>query len=154
MLLLDSREVEFKLDTGAEVTVISETMYETLGAPLLEKPSKALYGPTHQSLKVLGQFTGTLKHQDRSSTQAVFVVRNLKMNLLGLPAITSLQLLQRVDTTTSGEVDFRKQFPDVVRGLGTLGGDYQIQLKEGAVPYVLYTPRHVALLLKNRSCNA
>ncbi len=149
-LLLGAEEVGFKLDTGAEVTSISETTYKTLGAVPLQKPSKVLYGPSHQSLKVLGQLTGTLKHQDHSSTQIVFAVRDLKTNLLGLPAITSLQLLQRMDATHTGEVDFRKRFPTVFQGLGTLGEDYKIQLKEGAVPYALYTPRHVAIPLRGK----
>ena len=133
-VLLGATEVEFKLDTGAEVTAISEATYKKLEAVPLEKTSKALDGPTHQSLKVLGQFTGTLEHQGSSSTQTVFVVQDLRSNLLGLAAIASLQLLQQVDATHTGVVDFWKQFPKVLQGLGTLGEEYQIQLKEGAVP--------------------
>lgn len=86
--------MEFKLDTGAEVTAISEATYKKLDTLPLEKASNTLYGPTHQSLKVLEQFTGTLEHQGHSSTQTVFVVQDLRSNLLGLPAIGSLQLLQ------------------------------------------------------------
>ena len=86
--------MEFKLDTGAEVTAISEATYKKLDTLPLEKASNTLYGPTHQSLKVLEQFTGTLEHQGHSSTQTVFVVQDLRSNLLGLPAIASLQLLQ------------------------------------------------------------
>ena len=98
-VLLGATEVELKLDTGAEVTAISEATYKKLEAVPLEKTSKALDGPTHQSLKVLGQFTGTLEHQGHSSTQTVFVVQDLKLNLLVLPVIASLQILQRVDAT-------------------------------------------------------
>ena len=151
-VLLGKTEVVFKLDTGAEVTAISEATYKQLDTGPLEKASKALYGPTHQSLKVLGQFNGTLvqEHQGHRSMQTVFVVQDLKSNLLGLPAIASLQLLQGVDATYTREVDFHNQFPKVFQGLGTLGEKYQIQLKEGTVPYAIYTPRHVAIPLRGK----
>lgn len=147
---LNSEVVEFKLDTGAEVTVISDSTLKTLGPLPLQTPSKVLYGPTRQSLKVLGQFSGMLEHGTHRSTQTVFVVQDLKTNLLGLPAITALKLLQRVDATGTGEVDFKKLFPKLFEGLGTLGEEYQIRLMEGAKPYALYTPRHVAFPLREK----
>ena len=55
-----------------------------------------------------------------------------------------------MDATHTGVVDFWKQFPKVLQGLGTLGKEYQIQLKEGAVPYAIYTPRHVVIPLRSK----
>ena len=72
-LLLGNKQIPFKLDTGAEVTAISEEAYRTLQKVSMQSPSKALFGPTCHSLKVLGQFTGTLKHQQLSSAQPIFV---------------------------------------------------------------------------------
>jgi len=37
---LRNREIPFKLDTGAEVTVISKETYKTLGIVRLQAPSK------------------------------------------------------------------------------------------------------------------
>ncbi len=34
--------------------------------------------------------------------------------------------------------------------LGNLGDEYHIRLKEGAVPYCLYTPRNVPMLLRGK----
>ena len=79
----------------------------------------------------------------------MFVVRGLKNNLLGLPAIQALQLVQRVDTIRTGE-DIREQFPKVFTGLGTLGEPYQIKLKEGALPYSIYAPRAVPIPLRDK----
>ena len=104
-LLLGNKQIPFKLDTAAEVSAISKEAYRTLQKVSMQPPSKALCGPTCHSLKVLGQFTGTLKHQQLSSAQPIFVVRGLKTNLLGLPAITSLQLLHRVDAKPTSRVD-------------------------------------------------
>ena len=39
------------------------------------------------------------------------------------------------------------EFPELFTGLGKLDGDYTIQLKEGAKPFALSTPRRVAIPL-------
>ena len=89
-LLLEGTEITCKLDTGAEVTVISEQTYAAIKKPRLFPPSKSLYGPSRQPLEVIGQFTGTFSHKGKSILHPVFVVKKLKTNLLGLPAISSL----------------------------------------------------------------
>ena len=100
---LQDKGVTFKLDTGAEVTAISETIYRMLKGVTLQTPSESLFGPTHNAIQVLGQFQGKLRVGDRASTETVFVIRGLRNNLLGLPAIMSLQLVCRVDTVCSEE---------------------------------------------------
>ena len=66
---LQGKPVEFKLDTGAEETVISEKVYHTLRDVKLGKSSRRLYGPAHQPLGVVGQFTGTLKRGRRKHSE-------------------------------------------------------------------------------------
>ena len=56
-LRIAGRRIQFKLDTGAEVTVISETTYDKLDKIPLQKSSRSRQGPAGQSLTVLGQFT-------------------------------------------------------------------------------------------------
>ena len=41
--------------------------------------------------------------------------------------------------------DIKRRFPKVFSGLGNLGDPYEINLKEGARPYALYTPRNVSM---------
>ena len=74
---LGHQPVEFKLDTGAEVTTILEQVYKTLPRVKLLKASKVLYEPSQQRLKMLGQFMALLSVEERKSYQAVFVVRDL-----------------------------------------------------------------------------
>ena len=145
-----NKEVPFKIDTGAEVTAISEDTYHTLRDIPLEKPSKVIYGPSRQRLQVVGQIELEITLQDKRSTQHVFVIRNMKVNLLGLPAIVALGVLKRVDEIEVLEQDVRKQFPKLFQGLGNLGEEYHIPLKEGAAPYALTTPRNVPLPLRSK----
>ena len=149
-LLVEKKPVSFKLDTGAEVTAISEQTYLQLGREKLLKSDKVLYGPARQTLDVLGKFTTTIQYQQRETQQAIFVVRGLQSNLLGLPAIASLKILLRAHSIYQSGEDIRKEFPRVFNGLGTLGEEYVIKMKEDAVPYALYTPRNVAMPLREK----
>ena len=64
---LCGQETVFKLDTGAEVTAISLETLKTLRRQNLSAPKKVLYGPSHSSLEVAGQFEGRLSHKSKSS---------------------------------------------------------------------------------------
>ena len=61
---LDNQAVEFKLDTGAEVTAVTEETFKKVHGKRLQQPTRVLYGPSYQSLKVLGQFTGQLSRSN------------------------------------------------------------------------------------------
>lgn len=127
--------VSFKMDTGAEVTTVSGDTYQSLGEPRLRKPTMVLNGPAHQPLDVMGQFTGWLRYGKQSTRQNVHVVKGLKTNILGLQAITDLQLVCRINATDIGESEFMQQFPNVFRGLGNIGEEYQIKLRDHATLY-------------------
>ena len=149
LIHLNSKQTPFKLDTGAEVTAINGDTHEHLGEPKLDTPDKILYGPSRQPLQVVGQFKGTFTHKGKQSQQQVYVIKGLKTNLLGLPAITALNLAARIDTAAQdAENDIRKQFPKVFEGLGNLGEEFTIKLKPDATPHALFTPRHVPLPLR------
>ena len=77
-------------------------------------------------------------------------MRGLKNNLLGLPALTALKLVQRVESIYSSLADVKKEFPQVFSGLGNFGEPYTIKLKEDAKPYALYTPRNVPIPLRGK----
>ena len=151
---LNGKSLKVKIDTGAEVTAISKEAYKTLQKPQLDPPGKFLFGPSRQPLKTAGQFLGTLSYKGKEVKQHVYVVNGLKTNLLGLPAITALSLAVRTDAVETktqqrvDETDIKKQFPSVFQGLGNLGEEFQIHLKPGAIPYSLFTPRHIPLPLR------
>ena len=140
-LRIAGRRIQFKLDTGAKVTTISETTYYKL---------ESLQGLAGQSLTVLGQFTRRVSYAKRSSKEIIFVVRGLKNNLLGLPAIHNLHLIKQVHSTTTTTTPIRERFATVFEGPGTLGEQYRIQLKDDAVPYSLDTPWNVPLPLRDK----
>jgi transposase InsO family protein len=142
--------ISFKLDTGAEVTAMTEQAFNQLKGVTLRKPTKTICGADRKPLKVLGQINVTLSAKGQSCNQAVYIVRNLSQNLLGLPAIQSLNLLAQVEEVTGQLGDVPNQFPKLFTGLGTLQGDFHIHLQPDATPFALHTPRNVPLPLRQK----
>ena len=113
-LRIAGKRIQFKLDTGAEVTAISETTYHKLDKIPLQKSSRSLQGPAGQSLTVLGQFTRRVSYAKRPNNEVIFVVRGLKNNLLGLPAIQNLRLVKKVDSTHLNNHCYSRAIPNSV----------------------------------------
>ena len=146
---INESPVEFKIDTGADVSVISESTYKALNRKMSLMPaSKSLTGPSCQPLNVCGQFTSTLKHGACTSKEKIFVVQTLQMSLQGRPAIEALGLVSRVNTVGDQRQHYTAKYPELFRGLGKIPGTHHIQLKDDAKPFALSSPRRVALPLQ------
>ena len=150
-LTLNRHPVQFKIGTGADVTVIGETNYNEARDGPLQSSKTTLNGPSQTPLEVLGKFQANLRHNDRETQDDVFVIKGLRQPLVGRPAITSLNLLLRVEPVSKNsglnKETVIKQFPKLFRELGTLKGAYQIKLIPNAVPFVLTTPCRVPIPL-------
>ena len=136
---VNGRPSQFKVDTGAEVTVISSAASTQLRITDPQPTTKQLRGADGTPLCTVGQATWKLAYQGRECMHTLFILPSLEQNLLGLPAIRDLHDLQKVDSL--GEPPQAK-FPSLFTGLGELKGDpYKIQLKSDATPFSLNTVR-------------
>ncbi|XP_061926289.1 uncharacterized protein K02A2.6-like [Entelurus aequoreus] len=151
-ILLNGEAINFKIDTGADVTSIPESVFKPTRDGKLEKPLKKLFGPGRNPLNVKGCFQGKMLAKGLFTDQHVYVVAGLTQPLLGLPAIEAMQLVHRAEavTATQPETDFKAAYPAVFHGLGELKEPYRIELKKGATPYALSTPRRVPLPLREK----
>ena len=113
---------EFKLDTGADVTVIPPSLYHSLQpTPSLSRTTRLLLGPCKQKLSCLGTFMAELQVQDKVTKEQVYVIEDLERPLLG----------RKLDNLSS---DYYKskvadKFPKLFEGLG-------VSSKEGTLPLV------------------
>uniref|UniRef100_A0A3P8TBN5 ribonuclease H n=1 Tax=Amphiprion percula TaxID=161767 RepID=A0A3P8TBN5_AMPPE len=146
---LNGTKVEFKLDTGADVTSIPDKLYRPERDGRLQKPTKKLLGPGNHPLKVKGCFGAQLEAKGRSMSQDVYLVSGLVQPLLSRPACEALGLVYRVDSVKESETDFRAAYRDVFQGLGMLKEPYHIELEQGAIPVALSAPRRVPLPLRD-----
>ena len=148
-LLLNGSPVSFKVDTGADVTVVPEKTFKSIKGSELRPAETALYGPNRQRIPSLGQATMVLQKGDKEIKEEVFVVPQADQALLGKPAIEALGLLQRIDIVN--EEDYvtviKQRYPKLFQGLGKLAGKYKIRLKEDAKPIALSAPRRIAVPL-------
>ena len=80
-LEVNGRNIDFKIDTGVDVTVISEYISKQDGP--LRQTNRILSGPSQQKLDVCRQFLGKLLNQFQSTQQEIYVIRGLCKALLG-----------------------------------------------------------------------
>ena len=72
--LIGDQSVFFKLDTGAQVTAVTEETYRAISPGPRKKPCRVLYGPTRQTIETIGQFSAKVTVGDRMSKQTIYVV--------------------------------------------------------------------------------
>ena len=68
-LNLNQRDILFKIDTGADVTVIPESFYESKHDGPLQSAERAPTGAGQQPLEVQGQFMGHLRYNNLGTEQ-------------------------------------------------------------------------------------
>ena len=146
-------QVPFKIDTGAEVTVIGEKHFKQLGflQAQLKITNKSLVGPDQSALKCKGTVKASVTCNEITSVIEMYVCKGVKTPLLGLPELERFQVVKlntkkNIRMLETNEVI--SEFPSVFNGLGTIKGEpINIELKKGATPYHLNTPRRVAIPL-------
>ena len=92
--------------------------------------------------------TARLKNHSKQAKTQIYVVKGLSKSLLGQPAIE--QLHQSHPANRSCEQSVLRPTHRVSRAVhwtGEIGRRLHIQLKEGAKPFALSTPRRVAVPL-------
>lgn len=145
-LTLNQRNVEFKIDTGADVTVIPKSFYSKNQDGPLQPAERLLTGAGQQPLEVQGQFVGHLTYNNSVTEQNIFVIQGLSKPLLGRPAIEALSIVSVVEPIITVDSVVQK-FPQLFEGLGKLKDNYSIKLMTNCEPYALTTPRRVAIPL-------
>ena len=156
-LNVNDAPVTFKIDSGADVTVIGHSVYKRIAKPpRLQNADKVLVSASGQPLNIVGMFQGELVNKNDVAKENIYVVKRLKHPLIGKPAISSLQLLKR--TNAVGEQSYKDKimgkFPKLFKGLGQFPGEHVIKLKPDATPFAINAPRRIAqpLLPKVKTC--
>ena len=135
------------------MSAISTDVFEAIGQPNLQKPTKILCGPDKSPLKVLGCATVQLTYKQTTIKHHVYVIQHLSNNLLGLPAITALNVLTKIDDIHNKENTILSKFQDLFQRLGKMPCEYEIKLKPDAKPYSLFTARKIPIPLRDKVQN-
>ena len=137
VLKVNNMLLKFKLDSGADVSVISEKEYKQMKyKPKLKTASITLNG-VGGKIDICGYFDAKIEQSDRSHNEKIYVVRHHTVNLLSRSACVELSLIKRLENVS------------VFQGLGLMNCDpLKIVLKDNVTPYNLTTPRRVSEPLK------
>jgi len=136
--------VRFKLDTGADVSVIPQALCRYVK---LNQTDKKFVGPGNTKIPVLGYFNAKLSVKDVSHIETLYVVDQTKA-LLSRSACVKLGLITcdcDIDTVcdTTDAIVFKKEFPTLFQGLGRMDNEVGIELRSDCRPFAISTPRSV-----------
>ncbi|UYV63060.1 hypothetical protein LAZ67_2003021 [Cordylochernes scorpioides] len=141
----------FKIDTGADVSVMPENCCKQNFSHQLGKTQKRLYA-AGMAIPVLGNFQATLEANGKVSHDKIYVVKNLHVSLLSAKASEELGFIQRLLHVNSNPLmDSLKDYPELFSGLGKLNKPYKIELNDQAQPYAIHTPRRIPFPLMNKT---
>ena len=147
---VDGTYTEFVIDTGAEVSTVTESTCKALNLRL-KKSDRVLSSADGSPLSVLGRSEVLLESKLKSTKASVYVLKGSRFNLLGLCELKNLSLLAIVNAVCKDEFDPVKQYPNVFRGLGIMPSTFRINLREDATPRRLFSPRPIAAGLRDQA---
>lgn len=132
---------EFKLDTGAEVTVLGGSS-PILNDTALLSTNQILRGTDGAELPVAEYLNCTLAVADQQVKETVYVLKGKTTALPGKRACEALGLVTVSSAVYevqhhSADATFRQQFPEPFEILGKCGDPYDIQLHSEAKPHCL-----------------
>ena len=144
-----SDPIVFKLDTGADVSVIPRKLCADIK---LKPPDKVLTGPGNTQIPVLGYFHTKLSVDNVVFPECLYVLDQNRA-LLSRKACVGLGLVSRsgeIDQVLKSDNKFMLEFPELFNGLGTIKQEAKVVMKNDNKPFAICTPRSVPYPLLDR----
>ncbi|XP_011145827.2 uncharacterized protein K02A2.6-like [Harpegnathos saltator] len=146
-----SRTLDFIVDTGADITCISDKCIPRESKNRICKSDKIISGPDGKRLPVVGFMNVTLRGKQLNIQTKVFVILGLKQNLLGRPEINKFNLVREVNNINNiQENGIRKiisSSSEIFKGIGQFKKQLSIEIKENAMPFFQAVSRTVPIPL-------
>jgi hypothetical protein len=140
-LSIGGKRVTFKIDSGADISVMSESTYQTLPDPPTLKPTSAMLTSPGGKLQCIGEFIADIKRDGTMYSFRVVVVSHYQNNLLSRAVSNKMGLIQRMDEiqeSVFGSIGLMKTAP------------VKIHLRENAHPHCVTTARRIPFPLMDK----
>ncbi|KAI8511852.1 hypothetical protein Bbelb_109520 [Branchiostoma belcheri] len=138
-----NKSLRCKLDTGAQVNVLPEKIFQQLKNKYVMKATTRLYGYGNVPLDVRGKCRLTCSFKGRSGDLEFYIVRADATPVLSLKASIVLTV-QEAQTAQS----ILEEYKDVFEGIGQLPGEHWIQL-DHSVPPKVHPTRRIPVSLRD-----
>ena len=139
-LNLFGQKVKFKIDSGADVSVMSKHTFSRLGVDLpLQSAGNINLSSPGGNLSCIGCFVATCMHKGTEYKFEIFVIDSPISNLLSRGVAESMGMIRRIHEIKNDSIfgELGKMKTDPVK----------IKLKTDAQPFCLTSPRRVAIPL-------
>ena len=147
-ILVNHQRTSFKIDTGAQCTVISKSRYHQLGSTPLHKSHAKLVAFGGKRLNTCGKVTMKCEYKRHTYAIRFEVIDQDVPNILGLQTCVDMNLVQRLDAINSHDTDLLESYSNVFEGLCCISNtDYHIKTDKAYQP-VVHPPRRVPVTLQ------
>ena len=151
-LRLNAQLVDLKIDTGADVSVLSSQSYNTLNPkPKLKKSNVTLRSPGGIA-KCIGRFSTTAKLGEDYYDIEFYVIQGTTDNLLSREASKRMNLIQKLNSCTASEIINPAIFGPLTEE-PVKAEPVKICLTDRYEPYSLHTARRVPIPLLDKVKN-
>jgi len=143
-----SKSLQFIVDTGADITCVSDECIPKKNRSKLLKTDKIISGPDGKKIPVIGYLRVILVGRKLKAQSKIYVIHGLKKNLLGKPEILKLDLIRKVNNIKDNNIrDIVSKYPEIFKGIGQFKKELNIEIKENINPYFQAVPRTVPIPL-------
>ncbi len=130
--------MKFKIDTGADVTVIKEETFNSLGNKVELSKTLARYDSPGGRINCLGQFETSTEYKDKKFKFTIHVMEGDTVNnLLSREQAVEMGLVKRIEQVSAAFSEQGMMRTEPVK----------ISLKDNVVPYAVHTARRVLIPL-------
>ncbi|CAH8499886.1 unnamed protein product [Dicrocoelium dendriticum] len=90
---INGRQARLQIDTASDITIISETLWKSLGSPVIKPTTHQAKSASGTQLKLLGQIECECCFAGFTAWGTIFITTHSNLNLLGLDWIERFNLL-------------------------------------------------------------
>nr|XP_054602637.1 uncharacterized protein K02A2.6-like [Nothobranchius furzeri] len=147
--------IPFKLDTGAQVNLVSWERYKAMTKKSKMHPVKIkVTGYTGERVPVKGGCVVTFRYKKHQIRAQLLIVDKSVQPVLGLSACVKLNLVKRVYIVSTPEApndqdSLMEEYKDCFEGLGCLPGQHEICVDKN-VPPVVHPGRKIPFALREK----
>jgi len=150
VVAVDGTDIEFRIDSGADVDVIPSKVFHKYFPKKMIYPSRTRLRPPDNpkgEIAHLGYMKCELRRGEHTVQSKVYVLNSGSECLLSKDSSIDLKVIAFLASIGNTVED---QYPQLFTGLGSLKKPYNIQLDSDARPFAVSAPRRVALPLMDK----
>ncbi|UYV60689.1 K02A2.6-like [Cordylochernes scorpioides] len=139
-IIVNGKEICFKLDSGAEVNVLPYTFTRQMKGLEIFQTNRKLTSYTGHEIKIKGIATLNCKTKNKTESLEFFIADGYYQPILGIEAIEKLSLIKKCDAVQTEQNNSAKEnlnrHKNIFEGIGRLPIEHKIRLNENTTPVI------------------